>query len=274
MAVRYRSLPWMDRHGYRLSVYRITSKYSNASRTSQTCSFAKWHHILHPNVAFEAPWSCACCGIKSFHDIILHLYLNQCWKTLLFEYLAAIRYHLKKYFLDQSIQKWNKFNSEKKSTGSERCELDILFPRECWLLPSVSGWYKSNSDDVCPGDIREYLSSLHNLFYATFSVNSLNKYWAKNTAILSTVKELPLTAHLRHRHSLGPVILNRPKYRLGHPENYLILLSNDFFSVSKYAQQILLQSKKQMNYLGLHDVGTDVEDRYWRPRWRIRRSTS
>ena len=40
----------------------------------------------------EAPGSCARCGIKSFHDVILHFSLNQCWKMLLFEYLAAIRY--------------------------------------------------------------------------------------------------------------------------------------------------------------------------------------
>ena len=75
-----------------LLVYRITSKYSNALRTLQTCSFAKWYHILHAKIAFEAPWLCARGGIKSFHDIIMHASLNQCWKTLLFEYLAAIRY--------------------------------------------------------------------------------------------------------------------------------------------------------------------------------------
>ena len=79
---------------FRFSKYRITSKYSNALRTSQKCSFAKWYHILHPKVAFEAPGSWARCGIKSVHDVTLHLSLNQCWKTLLFEYLAAIRYIL------------------------------------------------------------------------------------------------------------------------------------------------------------------------------------
>ena len=81
-----------DNHASPATVYRITSKYSNALRTSQTRSFASWYHILHPKVAFEAPWSCARCGIKYFHDIILHPSLNQCWKTLLFEYLAAIQY--------------------------------------------------------------------------------------------------------------------------------------------------------------------------------------
>ena len=44
----------------------------HALRTSQTCSFAKWYHKLHPKVAFEVPCSCARCGIKSFHDVILH----------------------------------------------------------------------------------------------------------------------------------------------------------------------------------------------------------
>ena len=44
--------------------YRITSKYSNALRTSQTCNFAKCYHTLHAKVAFEAPWSCARYGIK------------------------------------------------------------------------------------------------------------------------------------------------------------------------------------------------------------------
>ena len=73
-------------------IYRITSKYSKALRTSQTCSFAKWYYIFHPKVAFEAPLWCARYGTKSYHDGILHSSLNQCWKTLLFEYLAAIRY--------------------------------------------------------------------------------------------------------------------------------------------------------------------------------------
>ena len=73
-------------------IYRIASKYSNALRTSQTRSFAKWYYILHPKVAFEAPWSCACCGIKPIQDVTLHPSLNQCWKAHLFEYLAAIRY--------------------------------------------------------------------------------------------------------------------------------------------------------------------------------------
>ena len=72
--------------------YRITSKYSNAFRTSQTFSFAKWYHILHPRFAIKAPWSCARDGIKSFHYVILYVSLNQCWKARLFEYLAAIRY--------------------------------------------------------------------------------------------------------------------------------------------------------------------------------------
>ena len=72
--------------------YRITSKYSNTLQTSQICSFAKRYHILHPKVSFKAPWLCARCGIKSLHDVILHPSLNQCWKSLLFEYLAAIRY--------------------------------------------------------------------------------------------------------------------------------------------------------------------------------------
>ena len=72
--------------------YRITSKYSNALQSLQACSFAKWYHILHQKVAFEAPCSCTRCGIESFLDVILHPSLNQCWKMLLFEYLAAIRY--------------------------------------------------------------------------------------------------------------------------------------------------------------------------------------
>ena len=29
---------------------------------------------------------------SNLHDVTLHLSLNQCWKTLLFKYLAAIRY--------------------------------------------------------------------------------------------------------------------------------------------------------------------------------------
>ena len=73
-------------------------KYSNALRTSQTCSFAKWYHILHP---FETPWLCARYGIKSFHDVILHPSFNQCLKTLLFEYVAAIRYCLPKFMAQQ-----------------------------------------------------------------------------------------------------------------------------------------------------------------------------
>ena len=73
-------------------VYRITSKYSNALRTSQTCSFAKWYNILHPKGAFEAPWSCVRCGVKYVYDIIMHSSSSPCWKTCLFEYLAAIRY--------------------------------------------------------------------------------------------------------------------------------------------------------------------------------------
>ena len=72
--------------------YHITSMYSNALQTSQTCSFAKWCHILHLKVAFEALRWCARCGIKSVHGVPRHLSLNQRWKTLLFEYLAAIRY--------------------------------------------------------------------------------------------------------------------------------------------------------------------------------------
>ena len=76
------------------ATYRIASNYSNALRTSQTCSFSKWYHILHPKVAFEAPWSCARCGIKFVYDVTLHPSVKWCWKTLLFEYLAAIRYAL------------------------------------------------------------------------------------------------------------------------------------------------------------------------------------
>ena len=72
----------------------ITSRYSNALWTSQTCSFAKWCHTLHPKVAFEAPWLCARFDIIFFHDVIPHPSLNQCWEALLFEYLAAIRYAL------------------------------------------------------------------------------------------------------------------------------------------------------------------------------------
>ena len=59
-------------------VYRITSKYSNALRTSQTCNLAKCYHILHLMVALEAPCSCARDGLKQFHDVILHPSLNQC----------------------------------------------------------------------------------------------------------------------------------------------------------------------------------------------------
>ena len=85
------------------SKYRITSLYSNALRTSQTCSFSEWYHILHPKIAFEAPWSCACCGMKYVYDITLHPSVNWCWKTLLFEYLAAIRY-TRKVFFDYEIK--------------------------------------------------------------------------------------------------------------------------------------------------------------------------
>ena len=70
----------------------VTSKYSNALRTSQTCSFTRSYHILYPTAACEASWSCARCGIKPVHYVTLHPSLNQCWKTFLFEYLAAIRY--------------------------------------------------------------------------------------------------------------------------------------------------------------------------------------
>ena len=41
--------------------------------------------MLHPNVACEASCSCTYCGLKSVHDGMLHLFLNQCWKTILLE---------------------------------------------------------------------------------------------------------------------------------------------------------------------------------------------
>ena len=50
--------PWMSGISNRddmLIGYGITYKYSNALQTSQTYSFAKWYHILHLKVAFEAP---------------------------------------------------------------------------------------------------------------------------------------------------------------------------------------------------------------------------
>ena len=34
----------------------------------QTCSFANWCPMHHLKVTFEAPCSCACCGIESIHD--------------------------------------------------------------------------------------------------------------------------------------------------------------------------------------------------------------
>ena len=64
---------------------RMTSKYSHALQTSQTCSFAEWRLMLLLKVAFEAPCACAHCGVKSAHDSVLPPCLNQCQKNLLFE---------------------------------------------------------------------------------------------------------------------------------------------------------------------------------------------
>ena len=84
--VSIRSVQGFRRYGITYCTY----KYSNAFRTSQTRSFAKWYHILHPQVAFESALFFARCGIKSFYDAILRPSLKQCWITLLFEYSEAI----------------------------------------------------------------------------------------------------------------------------------------------------------------------------------------
>ena len=56
--------------------YHITSKYSHALQTSQTCSFTNWGPILHPNVAIKSR-SCSCTlgSINSVHDSILNTFL-------------------------------------------------------------------------------------------------------------------------------------------------------------------------------------------------------
>ena len=55
----------------------ISSKYSHALQNSQSCTFLKWHSMLHPKVAFEAPWACTHCSMKSIPNSILHRSSNQ-----------------------------------------------------------------------------------------------------------------------------------------------------------------------------------------------------
>ena len=74
------------------AVHRMTSKYSHALETLQTCSLVKGCPILHPKVAFEAPCSCAHCGTNSVHDDTLHSVWTQCWRTLLFEFIPVMWY--------------------------------------------------------------------------------------------------------------------------------------------------------------------------------------
>ena len=65
--LRYVDLLWPQCNSQTVGLKRcIVFYFLIALRTSQTCSFAKWYHILHPKVAFEAPWPCARCGIKTF----------------------------------------------------------------------------------------------------------------------------------------------------------------------------------------------------------------
>ena len=75
-----------------VSRYRLTSKHSDASQTSQTCGFAKRCPMLHLKAAFKAPCSCVHCGIEPVNDNILHSCLNQWCKTLLFEYVLVVWY--------------------------------------------------------------------------------------------------------------------------------------------------------------------------------------
>ena len=70
------------RYGFTTS-HCSASKCSHALETLQTCSFATWCPILHLKVTFEAPSSCARCGITFTMEIRLSLlewciFVQQC----------------------------------------------------------------------------------------------------------------------------------------------------------------------------------------------------
>ena len=100
----------------------MTSKYSNALQISQTSSFSKWYHILHPKVAFEAPWSC------------------------------SIMWFLKQYFCFRNWIKhfWDNFiltlliSNDKNNTKHIRDDLTDVLAKTKTLLPTYKNAYKTS----------------------------------------------------------------------------------------------------------------------------------
>ena len=177
--------------GIHIPAYCIASKYSNALQNSQTCSFAKWYHTLHPKVAFEAPWSCACRGIKSCLDVILHPSLNQGWKTLLFEYLAAIRYIYLIYY---------------------------IYTPCMYTLPYIFSNDKGSLADNCGHDYDPGLPVDRIQFYT----NSRRCWHRRPRSYRSyrSVGRRTISTRCTDCSARSPVILYQPKYQLGRPENY------------------------------------------------------
>ena len=69
------------------------------------------------------------CGIISFRDVILHPSLNQCWKTLFFEYLAAIR-------CSCICTHWGQWFFFGRNIGYFTPEIILIYPQK-WNAPQV-----------------------------------------------------------------------------------------------------------------------------------------
>ena len=71
-------------------------------------------------------------------------------------------------------------------------------------------------------------------------------------------------ATLPRLHSVLPF---KPEYRLGHPENYLFLLSKNIFTGSKYPKKIIIKFWKKLRWL--HWVQLIRIEERWPSSWRI-----